>query len=291
MSYDRGRGNHIQDEAAYARGTQERIRANARKGKAQRWLAEDSTRQAVIDFVSVQNGAAGFLGKMAESLLEWGSLTAGQESAVRKIMADRVSKKAERMARDATSEHVGEIGKRITLTATVEYITGFDTQYGYTTVTKLRDASGSLYVFMGVALSMERVHEMHGHAFYEPAKRGDVVTVKGTIKAHDLYQGVKQTKLARPKVESIVSPVTTECDAATHLTDDDKAKRFADDGSRIWLVLVSRANGTVDTYPQQYAGEEAARAAMEAIKLGKPTHFGGFYSAEAGDAIYVDRQY
>lgn len=293
------RHTDIQDDAAWQRGKENAIRRNARQGKAQRWLAEDPTRQAVIDFVSVQNGAAGFLGKMAESLLEWGSLTAGQESAVRKIMADRVAKKAEYAARDAASQHVGTIGARITLTATVQFITGFDSQYGYTTVTTLRDDVGNLYVFKGVPLAMERVHEMHGHAFFEPAKRGDVVTVKGTIKAHTVYNGAKQTQLNRPKVESITSPVKVAPAPATPLVDvvvheaGEPLPRFVQKGEsihRIWLVCCDRANGTVDSYPQQFTSEAEANQAMADIKAGSTKYLLGWYLAGV-DYLHVDRQY
>jgi hypothetical protein len=211
-------GNYIHDDAAYARGRDAAIKRNARQGKRARWFADDPTREALeLRLRSAGYDKPGtFLAKMAESLNEWGSLTEKQEAAVRKVFAGWDTKQVERKALDATSQHVGTVGERITVTGVVQFVTGFDTQYGYTTITTLRDASGNLYVFKGVALScavpyaptpeIEAIR--NGRAFHsvKDAAKGDTVTVKGTIKAHNVYNGAKQTQLARPKVESIVSP-------------------------------------------------------------------------------------
>ena len=112
----------IENEAAYEDAIRRNIRNNARKGKQKRWVAEDATRQTVLDFLARfgtdddGNAKANFLGKMVESSWEWGTLTAGQEAAVRKIMAQRAeqdaARAAEKAATAATSQHVGTIGER-----------------------------------------------------------------------------------------------------------------------------------------------------------------------------------
>jgi hypothetical protein len=47
--------------------------------------------------------------------------------------------------------------------------------------------------------------------------------------------------------------------------------------------MASRANGTTDTYPEQFASEEAAHAALPRITIER-------WIAD-GDLLFVDRQY
>jgi hypothetical protein len=186
------RGNYIENEVAYEAARERNIRANARVGRERRWLAEDATRQQLIVFID-QNGRdddgqprGTFLGKMAESFEEWGTLTAGQEAAVRKIVADRAEKQAERKAADAQSKHIGTVGERRTFTATVRFATFFDTQFGTTFVTGLNDADGNIIIHKGSAVF--------------PSERGAVVNFVATVKEHGVRDGVNQTIVARPKV-------------------------------------------------------------------------------------------
>lgn len=284
--------NYIENEAAYARARTARIQANARKGRGQRWLAADASRAVLVERLE-REASAGFLAKMLEAYREWGSLTDGQESAVRKVFAQRDGAIATRKAADATSQHVGTIGERIVLDAAVSFVTGYESNYGYVTVTGLRDAAGNIYIFKGVPLKLDTTGKV-GDAnilSYRVAARGDVVKVRATIKAHGERDGARQTIMARPKVESIVTPATPVdvVPAPAPAPAAPAAPRYTADGERIWLVMADRANGTTDAYPQQFASQEAATAALEHIKANTGPFFRGFL--EAGDHAYVDRQY
>lgn len=85
---------------------------------------------------------------------------------------------------EAASQHVGEIGQRITLTAaTAKLLTSWEGDYGMTYLYKFTDAQGNVYIWY--------------------ASRGietrDGMTIKGTVKNHNERDGVKQTVLTRCK--------------------------------------------------------------------------------------------
>ena len=97
---------YVENPVAYERARIARIRANARVGKAQRWMAEDATRQEVVDFLNGPGVRGEFLAKMAESLREWGSLTEKQEAAVRKCMTGNAERDAKRAQENAAAAPV-----------------------------------------------------------------------------------------------------------------------------------------------------------------------------------------
>ncbi len=85
---------------------------------------------------------------------------------------------------ETVSQHVGEVGQRITLTAaTAKLLTSWEGVYGTTYLYKFTDAQGNVYIWY--------------------ASRGietcDGMTLKGTIKDHNERDGVKQTVLTRCK--------------------------------------------------------------------------------------------
>lgn len=92
-------------------------------------------------------------------------------------------REAARLA-ETVSQHVGEVGQRITLTAaTAKLLTSWEGAYGTTYLYKFTDAQGNVYIWY--------------------ASRGietrDGMTLKGTIKDHNERDGVKQTVLTRCK--------------------------------------------------------------------------------------------
>jgi hypothetical protein len=95
-------------------------------------------------------------------------------------------------AKDAASEYVGEIGERIEFTAEIAALkSGGDQWNGYWTFYLLRDTTTSnLIVYIGSA-------DLEG-------QRGDTVTVKATVKEHSTRDGVKQTKVQRPKLIDVI---------------------------------------------------------------------------------------
>lgn len=85
---------------------------------------------------------------------------------------------------EAASQHVGEVGQRITLTAaTAKLLTAWAGEYGTTYLYKFTDAQGNVYIWY--------------------ASRGietrDGMTIKGTVKNHNERDGIKQTVLTRCK--------------------------------------------------------------------------------------------
>ena len=178
-------GRTIHNEAAYARGTERRIKENARKGRAARWLVEDPTRQEIVEYLKNMVGAhPGFLGKMADAMLDWGSLTAGQEAAVRKTMAGNIERKEARAAENAKSEHIGTVGERWNFNLTVAFVTDYETDFGVCYVYGMKDENDNIVIYKGQ---------------FQDIAKGAQVSVKATIKAHSERDGVKQTIIVRPK--------------------------------------------------------------------------------------------
>ena len=101
----------------------------------------------------------------------------------------RERERAERAARPKVNMHVGTVGKRETFEVVLDFVTGYETQYGYTTVLKFRTAEGACVVWKATNTDLAR------------ADVGKRYRVTGTVKAHDEYKGEKQTMVTRCKVE------------------------------------------------------------------------------------------
>lgn len=83
---------------------------------------------------------------------------------------------------------------------TLDFVAGYETMYGYTTVLKFKTADGACLVWKASSTNLGR------------KDIGKTFTLAGTIKAHEEYKGQKQTILSRCTV-SEVAPETT-ADAA-----------------------------------------------------------------------------
>lgn len=84
------------------------------------------------------------------------------------------------------TEWYGSIKDKIDLRATLKTIRGFDGVYGWTSILTFEDNQGHQFVWKTGS--------------YVEAQEGAEVTLKGTIKAHTEYKGIKQTELTRCKV-------------------------------------------------------------------------------------------
>ena len=82
------------------------------------------------------------------------------------------------------SQHIGEVGQRIEIEASITFVKGFDGFYGVTFVNVLEDAAGNVFVYRGNELG----------------DKGDQISLKATVKEHGEYNNVKQTVISRPKV-------------------------------------------------------------------------------------------
>lgn len=138
--------------------------------------------------------APGFLGDLASKLRQRWTLSDRQLEAAAKVLDAR----AEREAQDEASVHVGEIKDRIEFEGKVEFTTERDGYYGVTTIIKFRSNDGNVFTWFASGV--------------QTYQRGDRVKVRGTVKKHDEYRGVKQTVLSRCVVETF--EVVTEDELA-----------------------------------------------------------------------------
>lgn len=81
-----------------------------------------------------------------------------------------------------SGEYVGEVGDRTIFDLTVKKAIGLDSYYGHSTMHVMEDANGNTFVWTTASRTLEV---------------GTTYTMKGTIKDHSEYKGVKQTILSR----------------------------------------------------------------------------------------------
>jgi predicted histidine transporter YuiF (NhaC family) len=99
--------------------------------------------------------------------------------------AERERKRAAEMASEANSRHIGTVGDRITINVnSVKCVTSWETEYGVTRIYKIVDEAGNVYTWKTGNFIAEE----------------DVKTIKGTVKEHNEFRGIKQTELTRCKV-------------------------------------------------------------------------------------------
>jgi hypothetical protein len=168
-----------QAEADAARGAFE-----AAHGEVIRWLES-----VAVSDDDVEGGIRpGFCGDMLIRARRWASWTDAQATAV---YASWERAKARELAR-AASRWVGEVGKRLTLTVTVERenvfyrpsFSGYGEEAVY--VTTMRTADGAAIVVKSPRFRQEV---------------GDTFTLACTVKEHSEYRGEQQTLVQRPTVK------------------------------------------------------------------------------------------
>lgn len=99
---------------------------------------------------------------------------------------DKAIQSAKQLADQPASDYVGNEGDKISLPVVVDRLVLCETNYGVSTLILMTDKAGNkLSWFASNAPALEI---------------GQEITIKGTIKAHDDYKGIKQTKLTRCKV-------------------------------------------------------------------------------------------
>lgn len=181
---------YIHDEVAYEEGRERNIRRNAKIGRAKRWLAADETRKDLVEFLkreSLRATRQTFLTKMYDSLEQWGSLTEGQEAAVRKCIAQRaeaaVKRVEERKADAEISQHVGSVGVRQRFDLVVQFVLSLESVYGLCYVHVCKDAAGNVVVYKGSKAL---------------GAKGEAIAILATIKEHGMRDGVRQTAISRP---------------------------------------------------------------------------------------------
>lgn len=113
-------------------------------------------------------------------------------SAYERILANRVRAEQETAAAESkpVSEYAGVIGDKLTVTGPVVRLVPIEQTYGHRTTT-------AMLVIVESGSTVAKMFTTAAWAFN--LQQGQTLTVTATVKAHDDYQGVKQTVLVRPK--------------------------------------------------------------------------------------------
>lgn len=122
-----------------------------------------------------------FLTDLAAKLVDHRQLTDRQLEAA----ATSIERQEQRDADGKASEYVGEIKERIEFEAEVTGVYGTEGHYGHTDIVKFKDGDRNMFTWFASG--------------YTDLERGDRITIKGTVKKHDDFKGVKQTVLTRCK--------------------------------------------------------------------------------------------
>lgn len=83
------------------------------------------------------------------------------------------------------SNHIGDVGDKISFSGVVEMVKGFDGYYGITWIHVLKDMEGNVVVYKG----SKRL-----------ADKGSEIRVTAKVKSHGEREGIKQTIIERPKL-------------------------------------------------------------------------------------------
>ena len=153
----------------------------------------------VLDFISsgrlfdddgrVVGYKEGFVGSLVSAYDTFGKLTEGQVNAVRKCIAQRKERRAEwadkQAALNATRQHLGAVGQKVTLTLTTVHVVVLDGVFGTSYIFIMEDADSNIVIYKGKSECVPN--------------KGETATITATVKEHGVREGVKQTIIQRPK--------------------------------------------------------------------------------------------
>jgi len=181
-------------EAAEKKAAKEK--AAAERAEAKRFLEFVNWGRDHKNLLEAIKNAEGnsFLANLSVKLLANMVLTDRQLEAA----AEAIERMKQREAEGRASEHVGEIKERIEFEAEVTGVYGTEGYYGHTDIVKFKDNDGNQFTWFASG--------------YTDLARGDRMSIKGTVKKHDEYRGIKQTVLTRCKYTKF--EIVTADDAA-----------------------------------------------------------------------------
>lgn len=106
-----------------------------------------------------------------------------------------------KMYKDSVAdEWFGEVGAKFEKELMFEKIIGFENDYGYTYFLFFRDEEGHVYKWSSSKGTYQTWCKNNGREGYCEYEIGKKYLLKGSIKAHDEYKGIKQTVITRCKV-------------------------------------------------------------------------------------------
>lgn len=202
---------HVENEAAYIAGAERRIAANAAKGRKQRFEAANPDHAEIRHYVYDRSAKSSFYASIADSMDQYGAPSPKQLEIIRRDMASFEAKKAEwaekraakRAAEAELSEWVGEVGKRVEWTLTIDGHHTYEGEFGLVHIYILKDEAGNVVVYKGSSCLGVETERMTAAGWktsdWRSFDKGDKVTGKATIKTHTTREGVKQTMISRPK--------------------------------------------------------------------------------------------
>jgi len=143
------------------------------------WAQDLCSREQVSDYISNLRTACaqGYVDARSKGLVA---------SAVQAYRNELAFNAAQEAKRGNPSKHVGMVGDKLTFNATVVRCIQKDGMYGMSTIIAMLDDVGNEYTWFASGCHEYKVNQ--------------VVKCKGTVKAHNDYQGTKQTILTRCKL-------------------------------------------------------------------------------------------
>lgn len=131
-----------------------------------------------------------FMDDLSQHLRAWRPLTDKQLAAAIKVMGHVADTKR----LNESSEHVGSVKQRLEFDAVVVGVYESEGYYGHTDIVKMRDLDGNMLTWFASG--------------YTDLKRSDHINIRGTVKRHDEFRGIKNTILTRCKYDKyeIVDP-------------------------------------------------------------------------------------
>ena len=166
----------------------------ARKAEADRVAREQAEADRAAKDAAFRSENAEFLRKLEN--LDGEFWVAFRNDFLRRLMAPTarqiglVEGEIAKRAANAASAFVGNVGDKITTKVTVERIIALpDYGFGVSYINLLRDEAGNVLVYKGLT---------------DIGQKGETVTIKATVKLHDMRDGVCQTTIQRPKVLEVV---------------------------------------------------------------------------------------
>jgi len=195
---------HIENPVAYENAVKRYIIGNAQKTWRKITPRADEIESALVvglvynDRGDFKGYSDDFMGKMAYSFYFFGKLSPKQCEAILKGIDARAARRAEwadkKAALDATREHIGTVGEKVTLTLTVGHVVVLEGSYGTTFIYIMEDADQNTVIYKGTSTAVLFTPEGIARG------KGDTLTITATIKEHGVRNGVKQTVIQRPKV-------------------------------------------------------------------------------------------
>lgn len=119
-----------------------------------------------------------------------------------KAVAKKIAEE-KRMTENAKVEYYGNVGDKFELTLTFDKIFGFEGAYGFTYIHLFHDNEGHQFKWSSSNGSYKVEYDKtadFGGVEYCEFEVGHKYLMKGTVKAHNEYKGVKQTVITRCKV-------------------------------------------------------------------------------------------